>query len=78
MPPVRASTRAYLRKFLWLGEAAKGRRVTKAEATFDEDTTKGNDHEALEGPMTRDILKGSNTVMRTQLRTRTMKHLKDP
>eukprot|EP00256_Glycine_max_P069316 XP_025983911.1 uncharacterized protein LOC113001425 [Glycine max] len=57
MPPVRASTRAYLRKFLWLGEAAKGRRVTKAEATFDEDTTKGNDHEALEGPMTRGILK---------------------
>jgi len=41
-------------------------RLKKAQYS-DEDTTKGNDHEALEGPMTRGRLKQTQHVIETRL-----------
>jgi len=43
------------------------RDILKKAQHSDEDTTKGKDHEALEGPMTRDRLKQAQHVIETRL-----------
>ena len=41
--------------------------VATISVTLDEDITKGKDHEALEGPMTRGRLKQAQHVIETRL-----------
>ena len=52
---------------LWDGGALDLRTNPFQEGGSDEDKTKGKDHEALEGPMTRGRLKQAQHVIETRL-----------